>query len=184
MSHGADVNMQDNKGYTPVFYAAKLKNIGPLNCLLESGKVDLKITGIEKNKNIFYKTRTYDAAMLLLKYGANPISDQDPDPRPGTIQKSKTALKHLAKKNYQDSPIALLDHTIEEVRDELYTVDLTFLNEDKPHLDLHQTFADRKRPDLSLHPSMEIYLHMQWKRVWKIFIALLILDLTFVSNAA
>ena len=166
----------DVKGYTPIFYAAKLKELSTLYCLLEVGKADVNITGSHNNKNVFFKTRTYEAAMLLRKYGAKVRTDPDPDPK----VRSKTALKYLVEQNFQDSPIALLDDTIHEVRDDLYTIDLTPLNEDKPHLDLHETFAKHERLDLTLHPTMEIYLHMQWKRVWKIFIVLLILNLIFV----
>ena len=172
--------MQDAKGYTPIFYAAKLKHISALNCLLEDGEADVKITGHSNNKNIFFKARTYEAVMLLRKYGAQAFHDIDLDQRYNTNYRSKTALKYLVEQRYQESPLALLDDTIKEVRDEQYTVDLTFLNEDKPHLDMHGTFVRHRRSDLSLHPSMEIYLHMQWKRVWKIFISLLILDLAFV----
>ena len=175
LSHGVDVNAVDIKGYTPIFYAAKLKEISTLYCLLKEGKADTDCTG-DNNKNVFYKARTYEAAMLLRKYGAETLIDPDPDPR----TQSKTALKDLVKRNCSESPIALLDDTIHEVRDKLYTIDLTSLNEDRPHLDLHKTLAKNHRMDLSLHPTMEIYLHMQWKRVWKIFIILLILNLLFV----
>ena len=167
----------DAKGYTPIFYAAKLKELSTLYCLLEVGKADVNITGSHNKKNVFFKTRTYEAAMLLRRYGAKTRTDPLPDPK----VRSRTALKYLVEQNYQDSPIALLDDTIHEVGDELYTIDLTPLNEeDKPDLDLHATFAKHDRLDLSLHPTMEIYLHMKWKRVWKIFIFLLIINLLFV----
>ena len=164
----------DAKGYTPIFYAAKLKELSTLYCLLEVGKADVNITGSKNKKNVFFKTRTYEAAMLLRRYRAKTRTDPPLDPN----VRSKTALKYLVEQNYEDSPIALLDDTIHEVGDELYTIDLTPLNEeDKPDLDLHATFAKHDRLDLTLHPTMEIYLHMKWKRVWKIFIFLLIINL-------
>ena len=98
MEKGANVEAQDSKGYTPLFYASKAAGIEGTYHLLE-GKADPSARGINKKTPLF-KATTYKDVLLLNEYGTNKYAKRDD---------GMTALEYLTENEYKESPLALLD---------------------------------------------------------------------------
>ena len=65
MSHGANVNARDFKGYTPLFYAASNCCLEILIELLEKGHANVKQEANDKEKTALSKAHNYEAVMIL-----------------------------------------------------------------------------------------------------------------------
>ena len=65
MSHGANVNAIDFKGYTPLFYAASNCCLEILIELLEKGHANVKKVANHKKKTALSKAHNYEAVMIL-----------------------------------------------------------------------------------------------------------------------
>ena len=65
MSHGANVNATDFKGYTPLFYAASNCCLEILIELLEKGHANVKQVAKDKEKTALSKAHNYEAVMIL-----------------------------------------------------------------------------------------------------------------------
>jgi ankyrin repeat protein len=65
LSHGANVNATDFKGYTPLFYAASNCCLEILIELLEKGHANVKQVANDKEKTALSKAHNYEAVMIL-----------------------------------------------------------------------------------------------------------------------
>ena len=83
LHHGAPVDCEDHRGYTPLFYASKAGWLNNILELIEYGadvnhsRKDPK-TGTKGKKPLF-RARHYDTVRLLLKHGADPCLRADVD---------------------------------------------------------------------------------------------------------
>ena len=79
LDYEAECDVTDNKGYTPLFYAAKVEGIEALYYLLEHGKADPNIQCVN-GKTPLFKASTYEDVMILMKYGADQSITMQPPP--------------------------------------------------------------------------------------------------------
>ena len=121
LHYGANVNEEDGRGYTPLFYASKAGSLSNIIQLIDYGsdinhesKICNKLhdSKVEKTECVTKKTplfvaRSYDTAKLLLKYGANPSMN-------AYVHNEKTkltAIEYHIKFN-NDASKAILDHSL------------------------------------------------------------------------
>ena len=170
------LSLEDDRKYTPLFYAAAEGSIANLSLMLELDGSDCKL--IErteaKGKNVLFKARTYETVMLLSKYGADKMHKKD--------HTNETPLKYLTRKGNQEAPLALLDQQIDDEGEEMYTVNFDIMDEKDEPFDLHNCVIENERDDLVLHPLMETYLQVKWRQVRKLLILEFLLRLLFVLS--
>ena len=70
LSHGANVNAEDDKGYTPLFYAASNCCLEILIELLDRGHANVNHKANRNGKTALSKAHNSETVMLLIKYGA------------------------------------------------------------------------------------------------------------------
>ena len=182
LDYEAECDVTDNKGYTPLFYAAKVEGIEALYYLLEHGKADPNIQCVN-GKTPLFKASTYEDVMILMKYGADQSITMQPPPD-SESKIGKTALEYLVENCYDDSPVAILDNDVSKDEDDTMIMDLSLpRNASKEtSLGLHKTFSDCGRFDLFMHPIMEVFMDLKWKRFKRLFVMLLIWDFLFAAS--
>ena len=182
LDHKAKPDDLDDRKYTPLFYAAAEGSIANLNLLLEKASDGGTLKEL-KGKNVLFKARSYETVMLLCKYGADPKAIRGTGVEED-VDKNETALKYLVKKNNLESPIAFLDHQLEEISDDMITMDFNILwdGDKKSPLDYHSHFRNHGRGDLILHPLMEIFLQIRWRQVQALAIFEFLMRFAFVLS--
>ena len=75
LSHEANVNAEDYRGYTPLFYAADNLCFGNLIELLDTGRVEVNHEA-KNAKTALSKADNYETLMILRKHGAEINGNQ------------------------------------------------------------------------------------------------------------
>ena len=171
MYHGAPVDCQDKRGYTPLFYASKAGWITNILELIEYG------TNVNhprclpnqytKSKTPLFRARTYDVVMLLLKNGADPTLKAEIMEEDGN-KYYVTATEHLMKYN-EACAKAILDNHINSDREDNLIIDFHMFENDGNEMALFEAARDNEVSSLLLHPIMQIFLNLKYKTVWTIF---------------
>ena len=174
--------MRDIKDYTPLFYAAKVEGIEASYYLLEHGKANPNFQ-CTNGKTPMFKTTTYEDAMLMMKYGADKSITMNPDPNSDS-NVGKTALEYLVENCYDGSPIAILDNDVSKDEDDTMTMNLSLPKKASEQTDLwlHKTFSDCARFDLFMHPIMEVFMDLKWRKFKRIFVLMLFWDMIFALS--
>ena len=182
MDHGAECDVKDFKDYTPLFYAAKTEGIEAAYYLLEHGKADPNFQ-CTNGKTPMFKATTYEDAMLMMKYGADESITMNPDPETNS-NVGRTALEYLVENCYDDSPIAILDNDVSKDEDDTMTMNLSLPKKasEKTEFGLHETFSDCGRFDLFMHPIMEVFMDLKWRKFKRIFVLMLLWDFIFAAS--
>lgn len=170
LSHGANVDQQDCKGYTPLFYAASNCCLEILIELLDKGHANVHKEDKSKNKTALSKAHNYEAVMILTKFGAK--SNRKPND-----------IKRLMERHNSSSPKAILSQCISEVNEELLVLDLGHFEhttEESNEMDLHVMVQDHGKSELLLHPIFQVFLDLKWNQVRKFFWFNLLVDIIFV----
>ena len=170
LSHGANVDQQDCKGYTPLFYAASNCCLEILIELLDKGHANVHKEDKSKNKTALSKAHNYEAVMILTKFGAK--SNRKPND-----------MKRLMERHNSSSPKAILSQCISEVNEELLVLDLGHFEhttEESNEMDLHVMVQDHGKSELLLHPIFQVFLDLKWNQVRKFFWFNLLVDIIFV----
>ena len=170
LSHGANVDQQDCKGYTPLFYAASNCCLEILLELLDNGHANVHHEDKHKNKTALSKAHNYEAVMILTKFGAE--SNRNPND-----------MKRLMKHHNSSSPKAILSQCISEVNEELLVLDFGHFKhttEKNNEMDLHVMVQDHGKSELLLHPIFQVFLDLKWNQVKKFFWFNLLVDIIFV----
>ena len=151
MSHGADVDAEDYKGYTPLFYASNNFCLEILIELLDTGRVNVNHKG-KNGKTALSKAHNYDTLMILRKYGAKTTWNQ---------------LKSLMKCHITSSPKAILSESISEIDEELLVLDFDHFKKisDENEMDLHLMVQEYGKSELLLHPLLQVFLDLKWHQV-------------------
>ena len=181
LNNGAECDVTDNKDYTPLFYAAKADGIEASFYLLEYGKADPNFR-CRNGKTPLFKATTYEDAMILMKYGADRSVRMNGE---SGNEDGKSPLEYLVENCYESSPLAIMDHDVSKEEDDTMKMDLelpTSAAREENELGLHKTFSDYARFDLFMHPIMEVFLDLKWRKFKRVFLALLILDLIFAIS--
>ena len=203
------VDCTNEKGYTPLFYAAKVGALSNIIELLEHGANVNHIAN--KCKTPLFKARSPETAMLLLRYGADPNKTIDTSISGET--KSCTAIEYLMKFN-AGCPTAILDECLMKQSDDTLIMDFNvfessctyektkfitdrivnkmskknvLLNEEEKDLQdnemsLFIAAKRTKRSSVLLHPLMQIFLGLKFTTVEGFFVLQVLFDLiiTFV----
>ena len=143
LSHEANVNAEDYRGYTPLFYAADNHCFGNLIELLDTGRVEVNHEA--KNANTaLSKARSYETLMILRKHGAKITRNQ---------------LDSLIKCHNTSSPGAILNQSISEINDELLILDFeNFSTAEENEMNLHLMVQEHDKSELLLHPILQVCL--------------------------
>ena len=182
LDNGAECDVTDIKDYTPLFYAAKVEGIEASYYLLEHGKANPNFQ-CTNGKTPMFKTTTYEDAMLMMKYGADESITMNPDPKSDS-NVGKTALEYLVENCYDGSPIAILDNDVSKDEDDTMTMNLSLPKKasEQTDLGLHKTFSDCARFDLFMHPIMEVFMDLKWRKFKRIFVLMLFWDMIFALS--
>ena len=70
LSFGVDVDLKDNKNYTPLFYASSSGSLANLLELLDRGHADVNHVSSLNKTTALIKAYSHEVIRLLLKYGA------------------------------------------------------------------------------------------------------------------
>ena len=170
LSYGADVDQEDSKGYTPLFYAASNCCLESLIELLDKGHADVHHVAKDNKKTALSKAHNYEAVMILTKYGAE-------------TNKKKDDLKRLMERHNTSSPRAILSQCISEVNEELLVLDLGhFKHTTKKDNEMywHSLVQDHGKSELLLHPIFQVFLGLKWNQVKRFFWFNLLVDIIFV----
>ena len=145
LSHEANVNAEDYRGYTPLFYAADNLCFGNLIELLDTGRVEVNHEA--KNVNTaLSKARSYETLMILRKHGAKITRNQ-----------SDTLMKY----HNTSSPEAILTQSISEINDELLILDFeNFSTAEENEMNLHLMVQEYDKSELLLHPILQVCLFL------------------------
>ena len=168
LSHGANVEQEDGKGYTPLFYAASNCCLEILIELLDKGKANVRH---ENNKQTaLSKAHNYDAVMILTKYGAES-------------NRKKDDLNRLMKWHTTPSPRVVLSQCISKVSEDLLVLDLGHFRhteEKNNEMYWHLLVQDHGKSELLLHPIFQVFLDLKWNQVKKFYWFHLLLEIMFV----
>ena len=170
LNHGANVESIDQKGYTPLFYAASNCCLEILIELLDKGHANVKHVATDDKITALSKAHNYEAVMILTKYDAETNRNQDD-------------MKRLMERHNVSSPKAILSQCISEVNEELLVLDLGhFKNttDDCNEMNFHEMAEEHGKSDLLLHPIFQVFLDLKWNQVKKFYWFNLLLDIVFV----
>ena len=213
MEHGAKVNSKDSKEFTPIFYASK---VGSIANIMELKKHGANVNAIgykceeEKcnkpkgshpqippcvtGKNPLMEARTYEAANLLLKYGANPTVEAKVHDEKTVI----TAIEYLMVIN-PEAAEAILDQTLkydpkeclklnlqpfrhQDERDKNHEMSLFIVADDQVSYSSKVAHkADDEKLPLFLHPLLQVFLEMKWDTVRLYFWFEVFLQMFFIG---
>ena len=159
------VEAQDNKGHTPLFYAAKENSLENVLDLLEMGGADPNHKA-RNGKTPLFKAHSYECALLLLQNKAQAYEGRHLRFRKTVKNANRpdTPFSYLVR-HHAGAAEAILDEALESVNDDLFIYDLEqFKNvsELENEMDFHFTLKENGKSELLLHPIMEIFLHMKW----------------------
>ena len=179
--HGPSVHCKDEAGYTPLFNAAKS---GSLSNIIELVKNGANVNQIAEPNDKYFKKNTplffaksYDAVKLLLRYGASEIetaiiSENGKD-------KELMPIDYFVESNSVSNAKAILDNSITtQKEDNILVMDLRMF--DKRHKGNNVenirnemlVFYEAKEKGLNsllLHPLMQIYLSLKFRRLNRFF---------------
>ena len=170
LCHGANVDSQDFKGCTPLFYAASNSSLEILIELLDSGNANVQHVLKDAMTTAFSKAHNYEAVMILTKYGAE-------------TNRNPNDMKRLMQQHNASSSKAILSQCISEVNEELLVLDFghfKHIPEKNNEMDLHLLVQDNGKSELLLHPILQVFLDWKWNQVKKFFWFNLLLDIVFV----
>ena len=175
LHHGARVDCEDKRGYTPLFFASKNGSKKSIITLIEKGanvnhqSNEYSDTGqTTTKKTALFRARTEDTVMLLLKYGA--------DPTKMAIRKNKkvTAIENAIKHNIECA-VAILDDCITKDPDDNLIMDFRIFKSDKGESCILRSAGDQMysenndKPPLLLHPLLQIFMVLKFKAVSSYF---------------
>ena len=207
MYHGAPVNCLNKRMYTPLFMAAKAGSLCNIIELVEHG-ADVnhcaeshKCKDLEQKleligKTPLYRASTYESALLLLKYGANPHTKT---PKSVEDSQNESVFGHFLKYN-TNCARAILDECLSKEAKDNLIMDFTIFdfksgadNENKmavsnelPLLVTANQFrkntldAEQARKSLLMHPIMQTFLKLKFKTVRPIFLFQIMLQIILV----
>ena len=172
LNHGANVESIDQKGYTPLFYAASNCCLEILIELLDKGHANVKHVATDDKITALSKAHNYEAVMILTKYGAETNRNQDD-------------MKRLMERHNVSSPKAILSQCISEVNEELLVLDLGHFKkenttDDCNEMNFHEMAEEHGKSKLLLHPIFQVFLDLKWNQVKKFYWFNLLLDIVFV----
>ena len=170
MFHGANIDSQDFKGYTPLFHAASNSSLEILIELLDNGNANVQHISKDEMTTAFSKANNYEAVMILTKYGAETNRNQND-------------MKRLVEKHNVSSSKAILSQCISEFNEELLVLDFghfKHIEEKNNEMDLHLLAQDHGKSELLLHPILQIFLDWKWNQVKKYFRFNLLVNIIFV----
>ena len=172
LSCGADVDLKDNKNYTPLFYASSSGSLANLLELLDRGHADVNHVSIQNNTTALIKAYSHEVIRVLLKYGAEATwFDLKTFLQYHTEISTRAILsKSLFTKNNEE--LLVLDFGLFESKEE---------EENKCVLDLHERITEQKRDKqkLLLHPVLRSFLELKWGQIRKHYMIHLFLNTIF-----
>ena len=175
LHHGAPVDCQDKKNYTPLFFASKAGSLTDIIRLIKHGA---NVNHIAKNgKTPLFRATSYETAMLLLNHGANPyqtieVKDKNGNPFPA----KQTVIEHLLKFG-SECPKAILDASMQKLPDDTLIMDFEVFKgkknlKEKNNLQLKDyeislflQAIDNAYNSLLIHPLMQIFLNLKWRAI-------------------
>ena len=174
LSFGADVDLKDNKGYTPLFYASSKGSLSNLLELLDFGHADVNHISSDKNQNTAVsKAYSHEIIRILLKYGAEPTwFDFEKILQSHTEISTRAILsRSLFTINNEDSDLLVLDFSHFDSEEEGEKCDLA----------LHQKVTKQKKDKkhLLLHPVLQSFLELKWSQIRKHYMSHLFLNAIF-----
>ena len=161
LTHGAQ-KCEDNRGYTPLFWASSAGSSANLIDLLDTNS-DVNFKAPD-GKTPISKANTSSTVKLLTSYGAETTNYVDYEKRSDF---SKFIDTHLL-----TTPTAILNECISEVDEELLVLDFShfqYTTEEKNEMDLHLQLKESDKDELLLHPVMKTFLNIKWSMYQKTF---------------
>ena len=158
MSFGVDVDLKDEKGYTPLFYASSSGSLANILELLDGGHADVNhISNTKYEYTALSKAKSHEIIRILLKYGARV-----------TWFEMKTFLQF----DTEISTRAMLSKCIDTKNNgELLILDFGQLKskgeEEECDLALHRVVNEQKKDKqkLLLHPVLQSFLELKWSQI-------------------
>ena len=161
---GANGDQEDNKNYTPLFYASSSGSRGSnVLELLDQENVDVNHKG-KNGKTALSKAKTHEIITLLLNHGAEATS---------------TDLDIFLKHPNVNSTRAILNKCVDTDDDgDLLILDFSFFQHEKD-MTLYRDIEDIGKQELFLHPILHAFLGLKWDQIRKHYILQLFLSLIF-----
>ena len=168
------MDLKDNKGYTPLFYASSKGSLSNLLELLDFGHADVNHISSDKHQNTAVsKAYSHEIIRILLKYGAEPTwFDFEKILQSHTEMSTRAILsRSIFTINNEDSDLLVLDFSHFDSKEEGEKCDLA----------LHQKVTKQKKDKkhLLLHPVLQSFLELKWGQIRKHYMSHLFLNAIF-----
>ena len=156
------MDLKDNNGYTPLFYASSKGSLANLIELLDSGHADVNHISCDKNQSTaISKAYSHEIIRILLNYGAEPTwFDFEKVLQSHTKISTRAILsRSLFTINNEDSDLLVFDFSHFDSEEEGEKCDLA----------LHQKVTKQKKDKkhLLLHPVLQSFLELKWSQIRK-----------------
>ena len=163
------MELKDDKGYTPLFYASQHGSLSNLLELLNKGNADVGQLSLNGNSAIT-RAFSHEVIMLLVKYGAE-----------ATVVDIKRFLKFqyiCSIKVALHNCLSIQNNKLDN--EDLLVLDFNHFQKDEDTMGLHKAVEDTgDKTHLLLHPIFHAFLELKWNQVRKHYVIQLFLNLVF-----
>ena len=188
MNHGADVEIEDNKGFTPLFHASKHGSLPNLLELLERGNARTNHYEFENQSNGIATTEDYsqrtalcvakttESVQMLLNFGATTASVLK-------TAENKTTIDEFLEKHSEATSNIILNECLEEINEDLIVFNFEPFEDTKiesNEMDLHKSLHKNGKTSLLLHPIMKAFLDLKWQQVKRLYFFFMCFEIAFV----
>ena len=163
------MELKDDKGYTPLFYASQHGSLSNLLELLNKGNADVGQLSLNGNSAIT-RAFSHEVIMLLVKYGAEAtVVDIKRFLNFQYICSTKVALHNC---------LSIQNNKLDN--EDLLVLDFNHFQKDEDTMGLHKAVEDTgDKTHLLLHPIFHAFLELKWNQVRKHYVIQLFLNLVF-----